>query len=203
MSRTPDQALRSELIALAREDLRVREELVATGELFDGYHPRMEQVHKGNAGRLKEIVDQHGWPGRSIAGDDGANAAWLILYHDIGEPEFMRACLPMICLAALHAELRLVQAAMLVDRIRFYEGNPPIYGTNYDWDETGQISPTPIEDPARVDGLRKSAGLSPLGVDIIAKRKLLLEENANPPLDINAYRRQAEEWYQRVGWRTR
>lgn len=47
-----DAALAAELLALEAEDLRVREELVRDGTLFDGYHPRMREVHERNAYRL-------------------------------------------------------------------------------------------------------------------------------------------------------
>ena len=39
--------IRSELLAMAREDHRVRTELAADGSLFDGYHPRMRAVPHG------------------------------------------------------------------------------------------------------------------------------------------------------------
>ena len=44
-----DDALRHQLVAMAAEDARVRAELAATGELFRGYAPRMEDVHRRNA----------------------------------------------------------------------------------------------------------------------------------------------------------
>lgn len=76
---------------MAANDLSVREELIAEGSLGkQGYHPRMEAVHKINAARLATIIEQHGWPGRSFVGDDGAEATWLIAQHSIGNPTFMR-----------------------------------------------------------------------------------------------------------------
>ncbi len=40
----------------------------------------VNMVHAHTA-RLQEIVAEHGWPGRSLAGEDGADAAWLVLQH--------------------------------------------------------------------------------------------------------------------------
>ncbi len=51
-----------------------REELAADGSLFEGYHPRMEQVHRKNADRLRAIVQHHGWPGSNLVGEDGEEA---------------------------------------------------------------------------------------------------------------------------------
>src|SRR5262245_10098602 len=81
-----DETLRNELLDMAAEDQRVRAELAADGSLFDGYHPRMAEVHRRNAARLMDIIEEYGWPGRSLVGEDGAEAACLVLHHAIGDP---------------------------------------------------------------------------------------------------------------------
>jgi hypothetical protein len=70
------EQLRTELLAMRAEDKRVREELIASGEM-DGSHyvPRMEELHRRNAARLRELVAVYGWPGEDVAGKDGAEAA--------------------------------------------------------------------------------------------------------------------------------
>src|SRR5688500_12493537 len=88
VSRVMNEALRRELLSLREEDMRVREQLSADGSLFEGYHPHMEAVHRHNAARLREIIGEYGWPGASLVGTDGAEAAWLIVQHAISEPEF-------------------------------------------------------------------------------------------------------------------
>ena len=85
-----NEAVRAELLAMKAEDMRVREELSTDGLLGDGYHPRMEEVHRRNASRLREIADTDGWPTRTMAGDDGSAAAWFILQHAIDEPDSSR-----------------------------------------------------------------------------------------------------------------
>jgi len=79
-----NEALREQLVAMAAEDARVRAELAATGELFRGYAPRMEDVHRRNARDLLAIVREHGWPGRTLVGEEAMHAAWLVLQHAIG-----------------------------------------------------------------------------------------------------------------------
>src|SRR5438309_8926559 len=91
-----DPCLREELLAMAAEDQRVRAELAADGSLFDGYHPRMAEVHRRNGDRLAAILDRHDWPGRGLVGEDGAAAAWLILQHAIGDPPLMRRGLELL-----------------------------------------------------------------------------------------------------------
>lgn len=60
-----DQALREQLIAMRDEDLRVRQELVASGELGGSYVPRMEAVHIRNAERLEQIITEPNMDGRT------------------------------------------------------------------------------------------------------------------------------------------
>lgn len=78
------------------EDTRVRQELLESGELGGSYVPRMEAIHIRNAARLRELIAVHGWPDETIAGKDGAEAAWLIVQHAIGEPEFQREMLRLL-----------------------------------------------------------------------------------------------------------
>lgn len=77
------------LIQLAEYDLSVREKLMEQNRLEKGYHPEMEKVHRKNAGELWNIISVTGFPTISKVGGKASNAAWLIIQHSIGEPEFM------------------------------------------------------------------------------------------------------------------
>src|SRR5262249_59450219 len=86
-SRAPDwQAIGRDLLAMAEEDRAVRDALEREGALSDGYHPRMEAVHRENARRLSEILDAHGWPRVSCVGGGAAGAARLIVQHAVRGP---------------------------------------------------------------------------------------------------------------------
>jgi len=89
-----DEELQRELLEMRAEDVRVRQELLESGRLGEGYVSQMEAVHIRNAARLRELIAVHGWPGEDLAGKDGAEAAWFIVQHAIGEPEFQREMLP-------------------------------------------------------------------------------------------------------------
>ena len=157
----------------------------------------MEAVHQRNAARLEAIVDEHGWPGRSLAGDDGAEAAWRILQHAIGRPDLVRRYLPLLQAAAAVGEIPDWQPAYVLDRIRFFEGNPQVYGTQYDWDEEGFSRLWPVEDPEHVNEKRKSVGLPPLA-ETGARSRL---RKPLPPEQIKARRAAMEAWARSVGWR--
>ena len=186
--------LRVELLRLENDDDRVRARLAADGSLFRGYHPEMEAVHRANAQRLRAIIAVHGWPGAALVGIDGASAAWRILQHAIGEPALLRACLPL--LEACN-DVDPGQVAMLVDRIRVFEGRPQLYGTQFDWSDDGPwMAPMgEVEDPAAVDERRKAVGLPP-----IEWRRPPPPDQA-PPADLAARRAEMIAWAKRVGWR--
>ena len=188
-------SLREELLALAEEDRRVREELAADGSLFEGYHPRMEAVHRRNAARLRELIAEHGWPGASLAGADGAEAAWLIVQHAIGEPDFVRSSLELLRGAAGRGEAPAWQAAMLEDRIRMFEGRPQRYGTQLRPDTDGVARPYWTEDPEGLDERRRAVGLEPMA------DRLARAEPEPLPADRERLEREYEAWLRRVGWR--
>jgi len=193
--------VRRELLALVEEDQQLRAELATEGSLFDGFHPRMRAVHEANAERLASIVNQRGWPGEPRVGPDGAKAAWLIVQHAIGRPAFLREALEALRLAAARGEVPALQPALLEDRIRTLEGRLQRYGTQFDWDESGELSPLPVEDPDGIDERRRAIGLGPLDQSIRAQRQAAASEGERPPRDWHARRRGMEEWLREVGWR--
>jgi hypothetical protein len=190
-------SLRGELVAMQAEDHRVRDELAAEGILGEGYEPRMERVHLHNAARLESIVAEFGWPGRALVEEDGAEAAWQILQHAISRPDLMRAYLPLLNQAAKKGDIPEWQPAYVLDRIRFFEGKPQVYATQYDWDEQGFSQLWTVEEPEGVNDRRRSVGLPPLaetGARARVQKPLPLEE-------VQARRKAMDEWARSVGWR--
>ncbi len=190
-----NEELRSELLAMAADDNRVREELLAEGSLHEGYHPRMEAIHTRNAARLTALLNDHGWPIPSLVGQDGAEAAWLIAQHAIGAPAFQRRCLRLLQEASASGDVPAWQPAMLEDRIRMFEGRPQIYGTQLEPDREGRLRPYPIEDPEHVEERRRSVGLEPL------RERLAREKQVPVPREPERFAREYEAWLHRVGWR--
>ncbi len=191
-------ALRAELLEMAATDLRVRQRLADAGQLEGGYHPEMEAVHRANAARLAVILDAGGWPTPGAVGADGVEAAWLVVQHAIGEPDFQRTCLARLEGAVARGEAPAWQAAMLEDRIRVAEGRPQRYGTQLEHDELGVPRPCPIEDPDGVEARRDAVGLEPLA------RRLAREPRLDPPPSQEErarFLRERDAWLVRVGWR--
>lgn len=196
-----NSSLRDELLAMEDEDIRVRAELLDAGVLGDGYHHRMREVHERNAARLKEIIAEHGWPGRSLVGTDGSHAAWRIVQHAIGDPPFQRRCVSAIEKSVAAGEAPLAQLAFLVDRVRYFEGKPQLYGTQFDWDENGELNPWQIEDADHVDERRKRAGLNTIAERTREIREQAAREGDTGPRDREEHKRKYEAWLRETGWR--
>jgi hypothetical protein len=90
--------------------------------------------------------------------------------------------------------------AYLTDRIAVLEGNPQLYGTQFDWDEHGNLSPNPFDDLNTVNKRRKSIGLNTLEEQIEIIRRQAKNENQSPPKDIENRKQEIEEWKKNVGW---
>lgn len=170
-----NKKLRDELLSMQHEDQQVLQELVDSGELGTvAYHPRIMEVHERNNARIKQIVEQCRWPGISLVGKEGAEAAWLIVQHAVLDTEFMGVCLELLGEAVRNGEAEGMHFAYLQDRVLIMSGKPQIYGTQHDVDENGIAFPLPIENPSEVDCLRKEMGL-----DTLAKATSRIQERAN------------------------
>jgi hypothetical protein len=60
-------ALRAELAKMVEEDQRLRSVANPTYEEWE----QIERVDRTNTKRMKEIIAEHGWPGRSLIGEVG------------------------------------------------------------------------------------------------------------------------------------
>lgn len=191
-----DDQLREELLALEAEDQRVHTELAQTGAFDGSYLPRMKALHRANSARLRELIAAYGWPGRTLAGEDGAKAAWFILQHSISEPEFMGGCVPLLQASVAAGEAPAWHLAYVTDRIAFYEGRPQRYGTQWD-DDDGTTILWELEQPDRVDELRESVGLWPWAKKFSVERwqEILSRKQSEKR------RLEFDEWARVSGWR--
>lgn len=196
----PDRIAR-ELASMREEDRRVRDELSARGVLFEAYHARMEQVHLENARRLDDVLQEHGWPDERRFGGEAEESAWVLLMHSISRPDVLRRGHRLLEAAVQRGEAAPDRLARVEDRIRTLEGRPQRYGTIFDWDEDGNMSPLELESPTDVDGWREAVGLPPLAEDVERVRVEAREGGHRPPADAERKRREYEIWLRRRGWR--
>lgn len=195
-----NRQLFDQLLALRTRDLETRERLLQEGRLFGDYAEEMQRVHTDNAKALQRLVRQHGWPGEALVGLEGCQAAWLLAQHAICTPALQRQFLVLLEAAAEAGDVPRKQAAYLVDRIRFNEGRPQVYGTVLDWNAAGELD-CEVEDPGHVDQRRAAVGLPPLAEALREHRAAVAAEGGKPPTDYLAYRKAASDWAKKAGWR--
>ena len=191
-----DESLVKALLEMEARDQALRAELTASRELDERYHPRLEELHRAHASRLRQMIAVFGWPGFTLVGEKGAQAAWRIALHSISEPAFMRQCRDLIDIASHAGDVPRWQFAIIDDRIRVYEGKPQRYGTQLRSGPNG-LEPHPLENESRVNSMRMHAGLPPLAQTIAKARA------AQPPVPAaeQAKRDSAElEFRRHAGW---
>ena len=140
----PNESLRRTLARMGQED---------QAEIQQSYqdehapnHARQRQV------LLKQILAEFGWPGVSLAGQDGAAGAWTVAQHADDDVAFQRMCLAHLERAYQKGDVPGLHLAYLTDRVLVNERKPQVYGTQG----------APIYDDAeraRVNARRKRLGL--------------------------------------------
>jgi hypothetical protein len=160
----------------------------------------MEQLHNKNAQVLDEIINQIGYPTIEKVGKEACEAAWLVIQHSIGQPAFMRKCRKLLENVDFENQVNPTNLAYLTDRIASFEGKPQRYGTQFDWDENGELSPNPFDDLIQVNQRRKSVGLNALEEQITIMRRRAKNENQSPPTNFEERKQDFEKWKRKVGW---
>lgn len=188
------------LLALQAADLRLRDELIARGELEGGYHPEMEALHNANAERLSEMIDAIGYPTAGKVGEEASAAAWLVVQHAISRPALMRRYRDLLQPTVKAGDASARRLAYLTDRIAVFSDAPQRYGTQFDWDENGRLSPNPVDDPEAVDARRSALGMNTLGEQTRVIREQAAAENRRCPADLTERRAQYDAWRRSVGW---
>lgn len=157
-ARLGDPALRRELLSLMAEDQKTRMSIInksTTDKPTQEQMDALSAIDRKTTARMKEIIAAKGWPGKQLVGDDGANAAWLLVQHADADVAFQKECLALLEKAVAAGDVEPRNHAYLYDRVAVAEKRPQRYGTQFG----GDGEPQPIEDAANVDARRKAVGL--------------------------------------------
>ena len=165
-----DEELRAELLRRVAADQDARHALDTEAMLA---------ADADNLPWLRQVVADVGWPGRSLVGTDGAQAAWLLVQHADRDPAFQRRCLDLLTGAVARGEATASQQAYLTDRVLLHEGQPQEYGTQC-IARDGRFVPKRLRDPDHVDERRARAGLGPLAGYLAT----MAEQHAPEPMRI-------------------
>ena len=156
------------LCDIGRKDQEVREEWakVATGSVTQEeaikYALKMEETDSANQASVSNILDTYGWP---TGLSDAANEA-IFLVIDHSDLRTMNKYIGLFRDAVEKGYIQMNNLVTMEDRMLMNEGKPQKYGTQaYSLVEDGKtvIYIWPVEDPDKLDALRKSVGLMPIG----------------------------------------
>ncbi|WP_298894390.1 DUF6624 domain-containing protein [uncultured Psychroserpens sp.] len=188
------------IIDLKNADLTLRNKLIQNGQLGKGYNEEMKTLHNQNAKTLDEIIDMIGYPTIDKVGKEANEATWLIIQHSIEQPEFMKKCQILLEKAVNEKKASQISLAYLTDRIAVFEDKPQHYGTQFDWDKNGELSPYPFDSLSKVNQRRKELGLNTLDEQIQIMRAQAKNENESAPADFEKRKQEIEHWKKTVGW---
>ncbi len=129
-------------------------------------------VDRDLAERFWAILDDYEvWPGRTLVGEDGAEAAWILVQEEIEDPELQHRAVEALEVAVARGDADPVHLAMLVDRVRMSDGRDQIYGSQFVVGPSDTLVPWPVDDVAAVDRRRQRLGLPPLAEHAAAMRQ--------------------------------
>ena len=157
------QDLHDELVAMLDRDQAGR----LGGQDPEGDSARTE--------RLREILDEYGWPTFELVGEDGEDAAWAIAQHSDLDQEFQKYALQLLRVAVEAGQGSPGNLAYLEDRINVANGENQNYGTQVGCGDDGPQPATPINDPETLDDRRAAAGLAPMA-DYLAEMEPICAE---------------------------
>lgn len=197
---TEYQATAAEIISLRDADLALREKLIRNGQLGVGYNEEMKRLHLKNANALDSIINRIGYPTIEKVGKEANKASWLVIQHAISLPKFMKKCASLLANAVAKKQADAIDLAYLTDRIAMFEGKPQLYGTQFDWDEHGNMIPNFFDDLLKVNERRVAIGLNLLQEQTALINERVKAEKQLPPIDFEKRKQEMMAWKKAVGW---
>jgi tetratricopeptide (TPR) repeat protein len=162
-----DQELADELAEIRRTDQENRRIIMEISKEHGWNSPKMDSmwaiqtpIDEANTARVAEIIDERGYPGKSMVGDQSGTAFLVIQHADL---EVQERYLDVITAAADEGEVAWRSVALLVDRVRMRQGKTQLYGSQVSRDpETNESFFAEIENPHQIDSIRATVGLGPI-----------------------------------------
>lgn len=163
-----DKPLVAQLDTIYQLDQKYRRQI---GDIQKKYGRGSEEMQKHwklimetdslNLIKIKQILDERGWLGANIIGDQGNSTLFLVIQH--ADPVTQVKYLPMMRKAVKEGNARASSLALLEDRVALGQGERQIYGSQIGRDQaTGEYYVLPLQDPENVNKRRTEVGLGPI-----------------------------------------
>ncbi len=161
---------------------------------------RLVQIDDDNTAWLETVVDAVGWPGRSLVGEDGAHAAWLLAQHADRHPALQQRWLTLLEQAVADGEASPADLAFLTDRVLLARGDLQVYGTHVNGRDGRFVAPK-LREPETVDLRRATVGLGTLEAHL--QHMLDLDGPPRPAVILcPTCRAEIEAWLPELGGRS-
>ncbi|MFB6343906.1 DUF6624 domain-containing protein [Saccharicrinis sp. FJH62] len=160
-----DKPLVAILDTIYQEDQKYRQQIEGIEEKY-GWESDEMKVHwktinekdSINLSKVKKILDERGWLGPDVIGNQGNATLFLVIQHS--DIETQEKYLPMMREAVSKGNARASSLALLEDRVALRKGKKQIYGSQIGRDqETGEYYVLPLIDPDNVDKRRAEVEL--------------------------------------------
>jgi hypothetical protein len=109
---------------------------------------------------VKLLILKYGWMGKSLVGDRGNQALFLVIQH--ATLSMQEKYFPCMQQSVDEGESRADEIAMLEDRILMRQGKNQKYGSQVVYSKTGEQIFYPIADEKNVNVRRAKAGMQPM-----------------------------------------
>ena len=161
----PDSILKKKLEIIGTEDQTLRHILPDVSQKFgrdsDEYKYIWSLINRQDSiclNKLIEIIDAHGWIGKSRIGAIANQTIWSVIQH--AEVKVQEKYLPLLKKSVEKGESERWHLAFLEDRVLMYNKKKQIYGTQATWDNDLKKNKIyPIEDVKNVNQRRLNLGL--------------------------------------------
>lgn len=124
----------------------------------------MGLVDEQNRDRLKEIINEYGFPTEKLIGKEAMHGVWAIIQHADGDKDWQKSMLPYVELGVSNGEFSKNDYAYLYDRIQVNHGLPQRYGSQFEKvDRLNKIAELrETEDLKNLDNRRREMDMMPI-----------------------------------------
>lgn len=160
-------SLRKEIEHLNEASLRLRQNVMPTIKRFGYESPQMDSLNLLIQNfdslaliKVENIISRYGWLGKSKIGELANSTLFMVIQH-AQDNRVREKFYPLLEESVNEGESRPSDLATMKDRILIQNGQPQIYGTQYD--HSGQL--LPVENIKDLNKRRRRVGLKKIKMD--------------------------------------
>lgn len=160
-----DKVLEKQLAEIYTEDQEIRGEFMNVYKASKPDKKKIDSIGKImgmkdsiNLIKVMKILDERGWLGKNIVGEQGNKTLFLVIQH--ADLKYQQKYLPVMREAVKNGNANAGNLAYLEDRVALREGRRQIYGSQSAKNKkTNKMYISPMIDPDNVDKRRAEVGL--------------------------------------------